>query len=300
MDVVANIRTFLAVARLGSFSAAARETGTVPSVIAKRISQLEHRLQARLLDRSTRGLALTGAGQEYQRRFLALLSDLDAALGGGPASHTQEHIRIKCPTTVSGLEMAEVFVRFRVQNPQVRIELVLVDRPVNPLEEGFDIAIGALPASYPHVEDVPLCPLPRRILAAPSYLARRGTPRHPRDLVAHDCITFPLSGTRWVFDGPSGEVAVEVDSVFSATDSRVLLTAVEAGAGIAVIAEHVARPALTAGTAVAVLPDYRVPDLYVKALVPEGRRSSPTVQAMLAALVAATRPLAPWDRAAAE
>ncbi|WP_163264670.1 LysR family transcriptional regulator [Chelativorans alearense] len=296
MDIISNIRAFLTVARAGSFSAAARESHTVPSVVSKRISQLEYQLKTQLFMRSTRGLELTAAGHGYQQRFIALLAELDAALDGVEgAAKAQEHVRIKCPSTLTSLHLSDVLIQFRIDNPGVRMDLAMVDRTVNPLEEGYDLALGALPATFPHVFDIPLCPLPRVIVASPTYLSRRGNPQHPRDLAHHDCITFPASGTRWAFEGPSGEVAVEVNSVFSATDGRVLHDAAASGVGVAIVSEYMARPSLEAGEMVEIFPDFRVPDLYMKILVPEGRQANPTIQAIIDALVTASRPLPPWD-----
>ncbi|MCI5076017.1 LysR family transcriptional regulator [Oricola sp.] len=297
MDVFSNIKAFLTVARLGSFSAAAREAHTVPSVISKRISQLEHQLKTQLFMRSTRGLELTEAGYGYQQRFIALMDELDSALAGGDgAALPQEHIRIKCPSTLLAMHLSDVLIKFRIENPGVRIDLIMIDRTVNPLEEGYDLALGALPATYPHVLDVPLCPLPRMIVASPDYLRRRGLPTHPRDLANHDCIIFPASGTRWTFDGPSGESSVEVNSVFSTTDSRILRDAAVAGVGVTIVSEYMARLPLDAGRLVEILPDYKVPELYMKVLVPESRKTSPTVRAIVEALVSASQPMPPWER----
>lgn len=297
MDNFSNIRTFLVVARLCSFSSAARETNTVPSVVSKRISQLEQQLKTQLFMRSTRGLKLTEAGYGYQQRFIALMADFDAAFEGVEGSaRPQEHISIKCPSTLLAMHLSDVLIQFRLDNPGVRIDLVMVDRTVNPLEEGYDLAIGALPATYPHVLDVPLYPLPRTLVASPAYLGRRGHPEHPRDLLNHDCIIFPASGNRWEFESPSGEVAVDVNCVFSTTDSRIMRDAAARGVGVALVSEYLVRPLVRAGELVRLLPDYHVPDLYVKVLVPESRRSRPTVRAIVDTLVAAMRPAPPWER----
>ncbi len=118
MDIFSNIKAFLIVARFGSFSAAAREVHTVPSVISKRISQLEEQLGTRLFMRSTRGLELTEAGHGYQQRFIALMADLDSALDGGEgATRPQEHVRIKCPSTLMAMHLSDVLIQFRIDNP---------------------------------------------------------------------------------------------------------------------------------------------------------------------------------------
>lgn len=297
MNVIYSIRTFLSVARLGSFSAAAREAGTVPSVISKRIAQLEAHFHAQFFIRSTRGLELTEAGRNFQHRFMSILSELEDAMDSATSRvQLQEHVRIKCPTTFALLHVADVLCDFRLENPGVRIDLVLLDRSVNPLEEGFDIAIGALPASYPHVLDVPLCPLPRKMVASPSYIARHGKPEHPRDISSHDCVTFSAAGDIWTFEGPNGEVAVEVREAFKSSDSSVLRAAAVKGVGITIVSVHTIQDELDSGKLIEILPKFPVPDLFVKALVPERRRSNPTVSAILEALISASASISHIDR----
>jgi DNA-binding transcriptional LysR family regulator len=296
VDTLDNMRTFLAVVRTGSFSAAARALDTVPSVVTKRIGQLEHRLKADLFVRSTRKLDLTESGVRYHRRFLPLITEIDAALRNEPRARLEGRLRIKCPTTITVNYYGDVLAEFQRVHPGVRMELVLMDRSVNPLEEGFDIAIGALPSSYANVADFPLCVMPRAIIAAPDYLAAKGMPEHPRELAQHDCPYFLATGTNWHFGGPQGAIDVDVPNTFGVNDSYVLLKAVEKGLGITIIARHIARSAIQAGRVVEILPDYPVPDLWIKALVPENRRSNPAVQAVLQALKDASQPTAPWDR----
>ncbi len=298
MDTLDNIRTFLAVVKSGSFSAAARSLGTVPSVVAKRVDQLEHRLKASLFVRSTRSLHLTEVGERYHPRFLAIITEVDHAFSdaAGSRSRLEERLRIKCPTTLASAHFGAVLTGFQQANPGVRMELVLMDRSVNPIEEGFDIAIGALPAAYANVHDVPLCPLPRALFASPAYLAAAKPLLHPRDLMEHNCLTYLAAGNHWRFDGPSGAIDVETPTVFSVNDSFVLLSAAEKGLGVALMARHIARASVAAGRIVEVLADYPSPSLWVKALVPESRRRSPAVQAVLQWLIDASQPTAPWDR----
>lgn len=297
MDVLDNIRTFLAVAKAGSFSAAARTMDTVPSVVAKRIDQLEHRLKVRLFLRSTRKIVLTEVGERYYPRFLQIVTDVDHAFKdvAGAQSRLEEKLRIKCPTTLTLVHFGDILIEFQRRYPGVRTELVLMDRSVNPLEEGFDIAIGALPSSYANVIDIPLCEMPRVLVASPAYLDRTGTPRHPRDLMQHDCVAFQATGSTWHLQGPTGPIDVEVPTNFSVNDSHVLLRAVEKDLGITMMARHIARESLNAGRVVEVLPDYPVPSLWVKALVPENRRRNPAVHAALEWFLAACQPVAPWD-----
>ncbi len=298
MDTIENIRTFLAVVKAGNFSAAARSIDTVPSVVAKRINQLENQLGVQLFVRSTRRLELTDIGQRHYPRFAAIVTELDNAFKdvAGSASRLDERLRIKCPTTLTIMHIGNVLIDFRETHPGVRMDIVLMDRSVNPAEEGFDIAIGALPSSYPNVTDIPLCPMPRILVASPDYLARAGTPKHPRDLIEHDCLIFLATGSNWSFQGPAGSITVDVPTSFGVNESHVLLGAAEKGLGITMIASHIARPSLKAGNVVQLLADYPVPDLWVKALIPESRRRNPAVREVLRWLKDATHPIAPWDR----
>jgi DNA-binding transcriptional LysR family regulator len=113
----------------------------------------------------------------------------------------EERLRIKCPTTLTIMHFGDLLTRFQAAHPGVKMELVLIDRSVNPVEEAFDLAIGALPTSYANVVDIPLCPMPRTIVASPGYLERAGTPRHPRDRLTaseNDPILLPLGDLRAV------------------------------------------------------------------------------------------------------
>ena len=298
MDTLTNLKSFLTVVRTGSFSAASRSLNTVPSVITKRINQLEHQLKVTLFNRSTRKLELTEAGERYYPRLLSIVTEMDNALQdlATARSPLQERLRIKCPTTLTIQYFGDILTSFQKTHPGVSMELVLMDRSVNPIEEGFDIAIGALPSSYADVMDIPLCPMPRILIAAPDYLAHSEAPQHPRDLIEHDCLTFLATGTSWFFDGPSGTINVDVKPRVSVNDSLVLMNAVENGLGIAMVAKHIALPSVQSGKVVPVLEEFPVPDLWVKALVPQNRRSNPAVQEAINWLKQATQPTSPWDR----
>jgi DNA-binding transcriptional LysR family regulator len=301
MDTLDNIRTFLAVVKAGNFSAAARAMDTVPSVIAKRVDQLEHRLKVQLFNRSTRRIELTEIGERYYPRFLQIVTDVDNAFKDVAVARErlEGRLRIKCPTTLTIQHFGDALTGFQRSHPGVHMELVLMDRSVNPLEEGFDIAIGALPSSYQSVIDIPLCPMPRVLVASPAYLERTGIPRHPRDLPEHDCVAFLATGSVWRFETPTGPIDVDVQTSFSVNDSHVLLSAVEKDLGITMMAKHIARESIREGRVVEVLAEFPVPDLWVKALVPENRRRNPAVQAVVEWLIEAAQPVAPWDRIAA-
>jgi DNA-binding transcriptional LysR family regulator len=286
MDTIRNIKAFLLVARTNSISVAARQLGVVPSVITKRIDRLEDQMGVPLLQRSTRGISLTGAGEARLPRLQTLVTELDAIFQESQVSTSEMegHLRIKSPTTIAILDLGEMLTRFQIAHPKISIELVMLDRSVNPIEEGFDLAIGALPTSYPGVIDEPLCPYPRVVCASPAYLERRDTPQHPRDLVQHDCLTFATTGLNWTFESRRGLINVDVKAKLSANDSQLLLRAAIAGMGIARIANHIAMPSIERGELVTLLPDYPVPEFWVKALIPKNRIDKPAVRQLVGIL----------------
>lgn len=283
MDTLANLKAFLATADSGSFSGAARQSDVVPSVVAKRIDQLEWRIRAPLFTRSTRKLTLTDVGERYLPTVRKLVAQMDDMLAGmAQASGDLEgHIRIKIPTTLGTLYLSNLLNQFLMEQPRISMDVVLADRSVNPVEEGFDLAIGALPESYGQVKDYPLGPIRRKLCAAPEYLARKGTPMQATDLIDHDCLVFTTSGSHWEFQSPQGQVGVDVRPKLKTNDGVALSQAAISGLGIVVLADYLASPALASGSLVEICPDLKLPDIWLKALVPHSRYDLPRVQMLL-------------------
>jgi DNA-binding transcriptional LysR family regulator len=286
------------VARLGSFSAAARELDVAPSVVTKRITRLEQRVRTRLIARSTRGLTLTPTGERLLPRFLRVVAELDELLIDTSASSEGEidgHVRIKGPTTITSLYLGALFSEFQLNNPRVTLEVVLMDRSVNPLEENFDLVVGARAASYPNVVDIPLCTYPQTLCCAPGYLRTKPEPRHPGDLIDHDCLTTVLFGTTWPFETPRGAVSVDVRSRFHANDGRVILEGVRRGLGIAILPRYLVDEDLKVGRLVPVLDAFPLATYWLKALVPRIKMDRPAVRELVAFLKARTQSAPPWQ-----
>ena len=287
MDLLINLRTFLSVARLGSFSAAARDFGTVPSVISKRIALLEHQCGTPLFLRSTRGLELTPAGRESQDTFTQLVLDIETAFDPtGRRGQLQDRLRIKCPTSIAIRYVSDAIISFQTAYPGVSVDLELIDRTVNPIEEGFDIAIGGMPLTFANVRDIALRPLPRSLVAAPSYFDNRPALRHPNELAGHDCLVFQTSGHVWTFEKDDARVSVDVNSKLSTTDSTILVASAIAGTGVAVISRDNTAGARARGELIELLPEWTSPPLHVKALVPERSMKSQAVTAFLDHVIA--------------
>jgi DNA-binding transcriptional LysR family regulator len=274
------------VARLGSFSAAARQLGLVPSVVTKRIGQLEQSLGTKLLVRSTRGLTLTSAGERYLPRFVRFVAELEEMFA--PAVNEDEplagHLRIKAPTTVTSIYIGDLLAQFLAAHPGVTLEIVLIDRSVNPMEEGFDFSIGALPVSYPNITEVPLCPYEQVVCCAPSYLESATSPQSPADLAFHDVLTSIVYSKTWNFEGPNGPITTQVHPRVLASDSRTLRAAALRGLGITILPRELVQEDLNTGTLVQLLPDFPVNRLWLKALVPITKMHSALVREVLAFL----------------
>jgi DNA-binding transcriptional LysR family regulator len=296
MDMVANLRAFLAVARYGGFSQAARQLNLVPSVAAKRVSQLEHAVGTRLFERSTRKVDLTEAGELFQVRARSLVADLDEALSGlkRPGDRLEGRILMMVPTTLHMLVLSDALSAFLLQHPHITMELALVDRSVNPAEEGFDLAIsGHAASSYEGVIDVPLHPFEQVLCAAPPYLQRRGTPVHPHDLEDHDGLFFKPLGTAWRFESAQEQLSVEVQPRLVANDNVTLRAAALAGNGIAMLPRYVAGAAIKQGRLVELLTEFRLPRAWFRAHVTQRRAKLARIATLLDWLKAALQEALP-------
>ncbi len=298
MPLLIDIEAFLVTARTGSFSAAARELGIAPSVVTKRVSRLEHEICSKLFVRSTRRLTQTAEADRLRPRLALLLSDLEDALSGAqpPERGVRGHLRIKSPTTLGTLHVGPSIARFQARNPAVTTELLLIDRSINPLEEGLDVALGAMPQAYPSVVETPLCPYPRVLVATPGYLDRHGTPETPNELAQHRCLVFVPVGLSWSFESAGGPITVDVHATMTVNDSRILIAAALEDVGLTVVPEFLVRDEVAKGRLVRVMPQFPIATLWFKAMVPRNRVHRPEVQALLDHLKADFA-VPPWDSA---
>lgn len=297
MDTMLNINALITVARLGSFSAAARELNTAPSVITRRISQLEKEVGSRLINRSTRGLALTSAGERYLPRFARLLAEHNDVFRQSDADHhsVEGFIRVQSPPSVTSLFLGSMLIDFQLRHPRVDIEVIVTERSVNPLEEGYDVALGAWPVSYPNVLDTPLCRYDLTMVCSPSYLEGRQPPRHPTELVDHQCLTTALLRTTWGFTHARGSMNIEVHSRMHSSDSCMVREAARRGVGIAILPPYLVRDDLSAGTLVPLLEDFPVSTHWMNAQVPRMKMNRVAVRELVKFLKEAMQPAPPWD-----
>ncbi|MFT3717748.1 LysR family transcriptional regulator [Pseudorhodoferax sp.] len=292
MDTLTNLKAFLAVARTGSFAAAARELKVAPSVVTKRIGQLEWRLKAGLFERSTRRVGMTATGLRYLASVQRIVADVDELFAELPAMgrDLQGRLRIKAPGTLAVHLLGPLLERFQALHPLVSIELLTLDRPVNPVDEGFDVVLTLMPDAFAGVVEQPLCPMQRILCASPAYLEGKGTPAHPSDLARHDILNFLPTGTQWTFEGAAGEVLVRVHPRLDTNEGQLLLSSALAGHGIARLGAYLCDRHVRAGALVPLLPGYTIKPLWLRALVPDSRIQVARVQALVQWLKDALEP----------
>ncbi|WP_063570246.1 LysR family transcriptional regulator [Achromobacter ruhlandii] len=269
----------------GSLSGASRVSGVSLASVSRHISALEERLGTRLLVRSTRVLRLTEAGQRYYaeaKRLLAEMDELESSMRVD-AAEPSGRLRVTAPTLYGRVHLQPLLAKFLVRHPKVTLDLHLLDRPVNLLEEGIDLAVlvGEQPSSSLVARR--LGSIRWVLSAAPDYLARRGTPRGLRDLAQHDGLVYSHLATddAWTLMHEGRPTVVRVPTRMRSNTVDGVVTAAEAGAGIVhapawAIADHVA-----AGRLLVLLPESETPPRPVFALMTHQRLMAGKVRSLL-------------------
>ncbi|MEL1221141.1 LysR substrate-binding domain-containing protein [Aeromonas hydrophila] len=257
---LAELAVFAAVARHQSFSKAALELGVSASALSHSLKGLETRLGVRLLNRSTRAVVPTDAGQRLLAQLLPTLSHLESALGE-LARHSDEpvgRLKISAPRGAIDELLAPVLIDYMVRYPRMQVEVVEQELMPRLIEDGYDAALFYGDLLPKEMIGVPLGP-PQRylVVAAPAYLAEHGTPQHPRELTRHACIGYRLTPShhyRWAFAGEEGSMLeIEVTGPLTTSTPALYLGAAEAGLGLAYCLEEEVSRQLTEGTLVSVL-----------------------------------------------
>lgn len=285
MDASSDLRVFVRVMDRGNFSLAASDLGRTPSAVSKLISRLEDRLGVRLLERSTRRLALTPEGETFLARARRIVADIEEAeaevarVRGAPRGK----LRINSGTAFGLHQLAPALADFLARYPEIDIDLSITDRLVDLIEEQSDIAVrsGHIPEG-PFVQRK-LADLQRVICAAPAYLAARGTPRTAADLKGHDCIVVAGPGlNRWPFKTRGGIDVVDVRPRVTTDDAEAALRLAIAGAGIIRLSDVIVGGPLRNGELVALLTDvHHVEPFPLAAIFPSGRHRLPRVAVFL-------------------
>jgi DNA-binding transcriptional LysR family regulator len=261
LDRLEAMSIVLTVAEAGSLSAAARRLNAPLATVSRKVTDLEAHLRTKLFNRSSRKLVLTEAGSSYvaaAKRILADVLEAERAASGEYAAPTGELV-VTTPVGLGRLHLIPVLKDFLAAYPDIDVRLVLSDRVVSLLEESIDVAlrIGELPDSS--LIALRIGSVRRILCASPAYLAARGTPRTPDDLVGHDCITYAgfVSRDVWTFVRGKSDIAVPIRSRLVVGSVEAACDAALAGIGITVAFSYHVRAALAAGTLTTLLDDFQ-------------------------------------------
>ena len=258
MSNFGDLEIFSRVVSAGSMSAAGRELGLSPAVVSKRLRRLEDRLGSRLLQRTTRQIALTETGQGYYERVVAILAGVEEAEAfvSRRAATARGTLKVSAPTSFGRMHVAPHLGAFMSANKDLTINLVLSDEFVDIVGEGYDVAIRIAELADSSLVARKIAPVRRMLCASPTYLDRNGTPRSLGDLEDHNCLTH-VAGEAWRVEGPSGPVAFRPQGSLMTNSSEVVREAILADIGIGLRSTWDIGPELADGRLVQVLPDYQ-------------------------------------------
>ncbi|MBB3608413.1 LysR family transcriptional regulator [Rhizobium sp. BK602] len=257
MTNLGDLEIFASVVATGSMSLAGRALGFSPAVISKRIKRLEDRLGTRLLQRTTRQISLTEAGQGFYDRVLAILAGLEEAEAyiAGRSAQMQGTLRISAPTSFGRLHIAPHLKTFMQAHPDLAINLVLSDEFTDIVGGGYDLAIRIAELTDSSLVARRLAPVRRLLCASPAYVATHGMPRDIDDLRRHVCLPAH-NHDPWRLEGPKGALTLRPEGKLITNSSEVIREAVIAGLGIALRSTWDIGPELRDGRLVQVLPAY--------------------------------------------
>jgi DNA-binding transcriptional LysR family regulator len=263
-----DVALFVQVVRAGSLAEAGRRLGMPPSTCSRRIQQLERDLGLRLIQRSTRRLALTGAGQEFFQRCAAQVDALaeSARQMLDARGSVCGRVRVAAAADFFHWFPLERVARFLADYPQVALEFELGDAYVDLLDRNIDVAIRTGPIHEPMLVTRQFGSTHKALVASPAYLRAHGVPVTPADLSSHECIVAAGGNgapVLWTLDGPDGREQFAVRGRFQVSTARAQLSAALAGLGIALVPAFMTEPGLRDGQLQAVLPGYAYRDLRI-------------------------------------
>lgn len=301
MDRLAMLEVFVAVAERGSFSKAADALGMSNSAVSKHVAALEDRLGARLLNRTTRRVSLTDVGQAYCERARAVLADIEGA--DAAASSQQEDARgllkMSVPFSFALKHLAPVVTDFMARHPRVEVDMVLNDRFVDIVDEGFDLALRIGQLADSSLKARRIAPVRRLLAASPGFLDAVGRPGTPDDLSTEHILRYSISDgyIELARESAPGEVVTRVRSNgrLRINNGDMIREAMRGGLGIASLPTFIIGDDLKSGALERVLPDWCSPPIALHAVYPPGKALSAKVRLMIDHLAASFGPVPPWD-----
>ena len=273
------ITAFLTVASAHSFVRAAEQMGVAPSSVTRTVSDLESRLGVQLLVRTTRRVTLTQAGTAFQGQVMPLVSGLAQAQDDVRAFQTtlKGTLRVSAPLSFGLHRLADPLIRFRAQTPDIDLQISLTDRFVDILADDLDMAlrISGVPTDLSTIWRK-IAPVPRSMVAAPSYLKAAGQPDRPADLADHVALSYAhlAAGPVWQLTDPQTGLTepVRVRTGFTCDNGDLLAQMAIAGEGIALLPDFLLREAIADGRLIRVLPRWQLPEIWLTAFFPPYRR----------------------------
>lgn len=290
MSILPYLETFAAVVEKGSFTAAAEALGISKPVVSKQVSQLEQHLGVQLLQRTTRRLHLTEAGEVFARYSQQIVADAkEAEQSVLPLqSEPQGTLRITAPESLAMSMLPEALLGFQLRFPKVELDIRISGRFVDLVEEGIDVAlrVGELKDSSMIARRLMSCHF--RVYGSPVYWKRHGIPNHPNELRTHNCLVYSKSPKpdTWIFKKRNGEnISVKITGNLRSDAGRLLLGAVIDGQGIMTAPSYMAAKAVKEGRLEAVLEDYSLSPIGLYAIYPQSKHISTKVRAFVDYLV---------------
>ena len=283
MDKFASLRAFVRVVEENGFASAARALGLSRSQVNKLVIALEEHLGAQLLNRTTRKVSPTPSGLALYERARTILHDLAEAEAAfhDEQEEPQGDFRINAPMSFGTMHLAEAIADFMAQHPKIRVEMVLNDRKVDPVDEGFDmtVRIGEPPDTVSLIDHY-IVEAKRVVCAAPAFLAEHGTPKSPDDLGRLPCLHYGDAGVseHWKLVGPHGVQETTINRILCSNNGEVLRDAAVKGLGLTKLPTFIVGAELQSGRLVSVLPDYEASSLHICLLYPPNRHLSARIK----------------------
>lgn len=291
MDRFQAFGTFAKVVELGSFARAAERLSVSTSAVSRLVSDLEAHLDVRLLNRTTRKLSLTEAGQAFYERSVQLVADLEEAESSVRAAAVlpKGTLRLTCGVSFGVRYLAPAIAEFGVQYPQLMFDLDLSDRAVDLVDEGFDLAVRIGNIGHQGLVSRRIGWTQAVCCASPAYIARRGAPTTPEDLAQHECLTYthvPVPNV-WTFADAAGVAhAVKITPRHRANNGRVLAALAVDGMGVVFEPDFIVAPEVRDGRLVRLLPGYEPARAPIAAVYPSRRHLSAKVRTFVDFLAA--------------
>lgn len=284
MDIVKSIHVFQKVAEEHSFTKAGESLNLVPSAVSRQISELEKWLGVRLINRTTRSINLTDDGRKYLDKMAEITSQVEA-LKSLNRSQTEcvGQVKITAPMMIGQMVAPALLSAFKAAHPKVSLSLTLMNRKVDLVEEGFDIAIRAGQLSDSSFYARKIGDIAFKTVATKKYLENSPVLQAPKDLLAHNCIvnTALSNSKRWLYNVGTQEKAIKVSGDIESNESACIFSFVKAGLGVAVLPEFYVKEALAAGELIEVLSEFRAQPLPLNIVYPSNKLQSPAINTLI-------------------